>query len=87
MNTSDSEQHRHAERRLQLRNSLNQYARLLLKSNGGSLLQDELSVMFLTAARMRKGAWELGVTNRQLEQMLERTVQRLDISSHTRTSL
>ena len=61
--------------KIQLRNSLNRCARLMTKADEGTLNGNELNEMFLIAISMRKKAWELGVTNLQLELMLEEAIR------------
>jgi len=59
----------------QLLLALDRYARLMRKADRGRLQGDELDQLVLTALRMRKDAWELGMTNRELEVMLDNVVQ------------
>ncbi|MDH3451619.1 MAG: hypothetical protein OEN20_04310 [Gammaproteobacteria bacterium] len=59
----------------QLLNAISRYARLMRKADRGRLQGDELDQLLLTALRMRNDAWQLGVTNKELEQMLENMVQ------------
>ena len=57
-----------------LRRSLKRYARLLVKANDGTLDSNELDQVFRTAISIKQDAWELGLTNLQLELMLEQTI-------------
>lgn len=59
----------------QLMDAVDRYARLMRKAEKGRLQGGELDQLMLTALSMRKEARELGVTNRQLEQMLDNMVQ------------
>lgn len=72
------------ELKIHLRNLVGQYARLMIKADSEGLQGDELDVVFHTAINMRKGARELGVTNLQLELMLEKTVRYLGAKAQAR---
>jgi len=67
----------------QLRSAVDRYARLMRKADNGRLQGNELDQLLLTALRMRNEARELGLTNRQLELMLERMAEHLDRRSGT----
>ena len=71
--TPDSKRNPHHE--AQLLTALDRYAQLMRKADRGRLQGDELDQLVLTALRMRKDAWELGMTNRELEVMLDNMVQ------------
>jgi len=60
-----------------LRNAVDRYARLVCKADNGRLQGDELDQLLLTGLRMRKEARVLGITNKQLEVMLDNMVQHL----------
>ena len=60
-----------------LRNAVDRYARLVCKADKGRLQGNELDQLLLTALSMREEARELGITNRQLEVMLDNMVQHL----------
>ena len=61
---------------------LARYARLMVKADHGRLNSEDLGQVFVTAIDIRKGAWELGVTNLQLELMLEETIRHVGTSKH-----
>lgn len=67
----------YSEREAQLRRTIDRYAHLMFKEDKGMLRGNELDVLLLTGVRMREQARELGLAKRQLELMLEKTVQYL----------
>jgi len=60
-----------------LRSAVDRYARLVHKADSGRLQGDELDQLLLTGLRMRTEARVLGITNKQLELMLDNMVQHL----------
>ena len=60
-----------------LRNAVDRYAKLVCKADSGRLQDDELDQLLLTGLRMRTEARVLGITNKQLEVMLDNMVQHL----------
>jgi len=67
----------YSEREKQLHDAIDQYARLMLKADKGELQLHELDELLLTETNMRKRYRELGLSKRQLELMLAKTMQRL----------
>jgi len=67
----------YSEREKQLHDAIDQYARLMLKADKGELQLNELDELLLTETNMRKQYRELGLSKRQLELMLAKTMQRL----------
>jgi hypothetical protein len=74
---------RFAKSEAELRNAVGRYARLMHKADKGRLQGNELDQLLLTALNIRNEARELGLTNRQLELMLEKMVEHLDRSTPT----
>lgn len=62
----------------QLKQAVGQYARLMRKADTGRLRGDELDQLVLTGLSMRQEARELGITNKQLDAMLDNMVRHLN---------
>jgi hypothetical protein len=77
---------RFAKSEVELRHAVDRYARLMRKADKGRLQGNELDQLLVTALSMRNEARELGLTNRQLELMLERMVEHLDRTHPQRSS-
>lgn len=77
----------YSKREAQLQIAIDRCARLMIKADRGELQLQELDELLLTEISMRNKSRELGLSARQLQLMLEKTIRRLQDRPAPVTSL